>query len=103
MTTFANCIWRLLLDELVGGSCECGSALTLTLFDCFAATTHRQRSQNVRNQLLGGFPALIPKSMEGSLVAEQLPGWVPAAKTGEESRMRKIRRNQKVSFPHSTL
>ena len=51
MTTFANCIWRLLLDELVGGSCECGSALTLTLFDCFAATTHRQRSQNVRNQV----------------------------------------------------
>ena len=88
-----------MFDELVrGGSVECGLAPTLSLFKCFAATTHRQRSQNVRNQL-GGFRALKSKSMEESVVVEQLSG-VIETKGMSKTAMRKIKRNQKVSLPH---
>ena len=86
-------------DELVRGRCyECGPALTLSLFECFAATTHRQRSQNVRNQFVG-FCALKSKSMEESVVVEDLSRVVETKVVGEAP-MKKIKRNQKVSLPH---
>ena len=86
-------------DELVRGGCfECGLAPTLSLFECFAATTHRQRSQNVRNQF-GGFRALRSKSMEESVVVEQVSE-VVETKVVEEAPMKKIKRKEKVSLLH---
>ena len=88
-----------MFDELIrGGSCECGLAPTLSLFKCFAATTHRQRSQNVRNQF-EGFRALRSKSMEESVVVEELSGVTETTVMGKPA-IRKIKRNQKVSLPH---
>ena len=81
-----------------GASPKCGPALTWSLSDSSAATTHRQRSQNVRNQF-EGFRALRSKSMEESVVVEELSGVTETTVMGKNV-MRKIKRNQKVSLPH---